>query len=58
MLYTEWNWDTALEVAREEAFEDGEEKGREEGHNEVFALLDQGLSVEEIKQRLMQTTTS
>ena len=34
MLYTEWNWDTALEVAREEAFEDGEEKGREEGHNE------------------------
>ena len=31
MLYTEWNWDTALEVAREEAFEDGKEDGIEEG---------------------------
>jgi len=31
MLYTEWNWDTALEVAREEAFEDGLEEGEEKG---------------------------
>ena len=36
MLYTEWNWDTALEVAREEAFEDGEDKGREEGRKELL----------------------
>ena len=40
MLYTEWNMDDALAVAREEAQE------------EVIELLDQGLSVEEIKQRL------
>ena len=34
------------------------EDGREEGHNEVFTLLNQGLSIEEIKQRLTQTVTS
>jgi predicted transposase/invertase (TIGR01784 family) len=31
MIFTEWNWDTALEVAHEEGREDGLEKGREEG---------------------------
>jgi len=53
MLYTEWNWDTAFEVAREEAFEDGSEKTRQY----VLELLDQGLTTEEIKQRLTQTIT-
>jgi predicted transposase/invertase (TIGR01784 family) len=31
MLFTEWNLDDAIAVAREEALEDGLEKGREEG---------------------------
>jgi predicted transposase/invertase (TIGR01784 family) len=31
MLYTEWNWDDALAVAREEAREDGREEGMEKG---------------------------
>jgi hypothetical protein len=29
MIFTEWNWDTALEVAREEGREDGREEGIE-----------------------------
>jgi len=34
MLFTEWNWDDALAVAREEGKEDGLEEGREEGMEE------------------------
>jgi predicted transposase YdaD len=38
MLFTEWNWDTALEVrweeGREEGIEQGIEQGREMGHQE------------------------
>jgi len=49
------------EEAREEGIEIGIEKGRVEAHEEdrkfFINLLDQGLSVEEIKQRLTQTTT-
>ncbi len=28
MLYTQWNWDDAMEVEREEAYEDGVEAGQ------------------------------
>jgi flagellar biosynthesis/type III secretory pathway protein FliH len=31
MLYTEWNWDDALAVQREEGWEEGREEGLEEG---------------------------
>jgi predicted transposase YdaD len=48
MLTTEWNWDTAKEVWQEEA----REEGREEGRGEILKLFEQGLSVEEIKERL------
>jgi predicted transposase/invertase (TIGR01784 family) len=34
MIFTEWNWDDALEVAREEGREEGREKGREDGLEE------------------------
>jgi len=34
MLLTEWNWDDALEVAREEGREDGIEEGMEKGRKE------------------------
>jgi predicted transposase/invertase (TIGR01784 family) len=50
MLLTEWNWDDALEVAREE----GHEEGREESRQHFLELLNQGLTIEEIKRRLNQ----
>jgi hypothetical protein len=46
MLLTEWNQDEAIEVAREEA--------REEARESFLELLEQGLTVEEIKKRLKQ----
>jgi hypothetical protein len=46
MLLTEWNWDDALEVAHEE--------GRDENRQYVLELINQGLTIEEIKQRLNQ----
>ena len=50
MLLTEWNWDDALAVRYEEGREEGEEKGQEY----VVGLLEQGFSLEEIKQQLKQ----
>ena len=60
MILTEWNTEDAIAFARnegrEDGLEEGLEKGREEGleigREEVFKLLEQGLSVEEIKLRL------
>ena len=64
MLLTEWNLDEAKEVWREEAWEEGREAGREEGREagwvkgteagrEYFlGLLNQGLSIDEIKLQL------
>ncbi|MCL2100314.1 MAG: hypothetical protein FWH22_01205, partial [Fibromonadales bacterium] len=43
MLLTEWNWDDALEVAREEA--------REEERAELLTLLRQGYTLHEIEQK-------
>jgi len=48
MLTTEWNWDTAKEVWQDEA----RAEGREEGREEIFKLFEQGLSVDEIKERI------
>jgi hypothetical protein len=45
MLYTEWNWDDALEVSREE--------GREEGIEQMtiaFRALSEGKSVDQAVQ--------
>jgi flagellar biosynthesis/type III secretory pathway protein FliH len=50
MLLTEWNQDEAIEVAREEAYEDGREEGREE----ILKLFEQGLSIEDIKEKLQR----
>jgi predicted transposase/invertase (TIGR01784 family) len=54
MLLGEWDQEEAIEVAREE----GEETGREEAHKEdrlyFLELLNQGLTIEEIKERLQQ----
>jgi hypothetical protein len=58
MLSTEWDWEEALKVAREEGWEDGLEEGMERAHEEAqqyfLELLNQGLTIEEIKQRLNQ----
>jgi predicted transposase/invertase (TIGR01784 family) len=54
MLITEWNTDDAIAVAREEGWEDGWEEGRENERKYVLELFSQGLSSEEIKQRLIQ----
>jgi len=68
MLLTGWNMKDALAVAREEGTEDGIEIGMEKGRAEgigigvekgigigvekVFALLEEGLSLQEAKKRL------
>jgi len=49
MIFEEWDWDIAKEVWQEEAHEQGLSQGREQ----VLELMEQGLSVEEIKQRLV-----
>ena len=40
MLYTQWNWDDAMEVEREEAYEEGVEAGKIEGIAEGKTLGD------------------
>ena len=50
MLLTEWNWDDALTVR----YEEGEEKGQ--GY--VLELLEQGLSLDEIKQHLKEKSST
>jgi len=60
MLLTEWNQDEAVEVAREEGHEDGfkegleegEEIGMKKGRQYFLEMLNQGLTSEEIKERL------
>jgi hypothetical protein len=58
MLFTEWNWDDALEVAREEGREDGLEEGmeigREKSRQYFLDMINKGLTIEEIKERLNQ----
>jgi len=44
--------DIGREEGREEGHEEGLEEGRDLGREEVIELFDQGLSIEEIKQRL------
>ena len=40
MLFTEWNWDTALKVQKEEGREEGRAEGRAEGREEgAFEML-------------------
>jgi DNA-binding NarL/FixJ family response regulator len=48
MLYSEYDPEVEMRVVREEALEDGIEIGREE----ILTLFEQGLSVEEIRERL------
>jgi len=52
MLITEWSTEEAKQVW----FEEGREEGREENIQYVLELLNQGLSADEIKQRLESGT--
>jgi hypothetical protein len=56
MLLSEWNLDDALEVRYEEGIEDGIEKGigigLNRGREELFALLESGVSLAEAKNLL------
>ena len=72
MILEEWNTEDAIAFAREEGREEGREdgievgieRGREDGieiglekgREEVMELLAQGLTVEEIKERLAKIT--
>jgi hypothetical protein len=50
MLLGEWDQEEAIEVAREEAREEAHEEAREH----FLELLNQDLTIEEIKERLQQ----
>ena len=52
MILTEWNTEDAIAFAREEEREDGREEGREEEKQQMLELINQGLTVEEIKLKL------
>jgi flagellar biosynthesis/type III secretory pathway protein FliH len=61
MLLTEWNWDDALEVRRQEGVEEGIARGLEEGRaegiakdrEEILKLIDAGYTAEALRERLM-----
>jgi len=55
MLYAEWNLEDALAVTARENREKGRKEGQKERDKYFLDLLDQGLTPEEIKQRLSQT---
>jgi len=54
MLYHDITIEEIAEIRAKEAYEDGCEEGQEKERKYVISLLDQDLSKEEIKQRLMQ----
>ncbi len=51
MIFTEWNWDDAKQVWQEEAREEGIDIGRSKGREELFALLESGVSLAEAKRK-------
>jgi hypothetical protein len=53
-MLLDWNTEDAIEAAREEGWEDGLEKGREESRQHFLEMINQGLTIGEIKQRLSQ----
>jgi len=58
MLFTEWNLDDAIAVAKEEALEDGIDIGREERDNEILDLIKKGYSTADIENHLRKQTRS
>jgi len=58
MIFTEWNWDDAIAVAKEEAFEDGIGKGVDKRSNEVLTLIRKGYSSADIEKFLLSESKS
>jgi len=52
MLYGEYDQEVEMRVVREEALEEGREEARKEDRQYFLELLNQGLTIEEIKERL------
>jgi flagellar biosynthesis/type III secretory pathway protein FliH len=56
MLATEWDWNEAVRVSREEGREEGWEDGREDGIEEdrkwIMGLLEQANTVDELKRMI------
>jgi SOS response regulatory protein OraA/RecX len=49
MLLTEWNWDDAKAVWREEGWEEGERSGENKKARELLALIEKGYSTEQLR---------
>jgi len=54
MIFGEYDRDMDIAVNRREAHEEGRKEGREEGRQHFLELLNQGLTIEEIKRNLGQ----
>jgi len=54
MLYGEYDPEVEMRVVREEALEEGREEAHEEDRLYVLEMINQGLTIEEIKKRLNQ----
>jgi hypothetical protein len=54
MLCAEYDPEVEMIVVREEALEDGREEARKEDRQYFLELLNQGLTIDEIKERLQQ----
>jgi hypothetical protein len=58
MLTTEWNWDTALRVSKEEGVEIGREEGMRLGQETILELVEQGYTAAQIKEILTKGEVS
>jgi flagellar biosynthesis/type III secretory pathway protein FliH len=54
----EFDINVAEQVWKEEALEKGREMGRAEGQNEILELINQGCTLEQIKERLADGKSS
>jgi predicted transposase/invertase (TIGR01784 family) len=52
MLITEWNWDDAKRVLKEEGRQEGMLQGMQQGMQNIFALWEQGVPLSEAKKKL------
>jgi hypothetical protein len=52
MLITEWNWDDAKRVLKEEGRQEGILQGMQKGMQNIFALWEQGVPLSEAKKKL------
>jgi len=58
MLFTEWNLDDAIAVAKEESLEDGIDIGRKADREEILDLIEKGYTTADIKSHLLKQTRS